>query len=184
MASLPECLVVMGGPYPSMMGGHLLIRHREVDMVVVGEGELTTLGLFGRLQNKQCPADVSGLIFRDGDEVKHNLLRNPIEPLDRLPFPAREELPMKLYGENAGTLFTSRGCPYQCIFCSRPVFGRRWRGHSPEYVLGEIEHIIRQYGISYLSFLDDNFTFELERAERILDGIVSRRARLEIRATK
>ncbi|MCZ2809539.1 MAG: radical SAM protein [Candidatus Bathyarchaeota archaeon] len=177
---LPECFVVVGGPYPTLMGERLLVRHREIDAVVVGEGESTTLELFERLQNDQDLDDVSGLVFRDKNTVKRNPPRSLIEPLDSLPFPAREKLPMTAYDENAGVIFTSRGCPYQCMFCSRPVFGRKWRGHSPEYVLEEIEHIKKRHGIRRLSFLDDNFTFDLERAEKILDGIASRNWKLEL----
>jgi len=177
---LPECFIVVGGPYPSIMGERLLTRHREIDAAVVGEGESTALELIERLQNEQDLNDINGLIFRDENRVKRNPPSKPIEPLDSLPFPAREELPMKLYDENAGVIFTSRGCPHQCIFCSRPVFGRKWRGHSPEYVLEEIEHMRRRYGVRYLSVLDDNFTFDLERAEKILDGIVSKSWKLEL----
>jgi len=175
---LPECFVVVGGPYPSIMGEQLLTRHREIDATVVGEGESTVLELFERLQNGQGLDGINGLTYRDENRVKRNPPRNFIESLDSLPFPAREELPMRLYGENAGAIFTSRGCPYQCIFCSRPVFGRKWRGHSPEYVLEEIEYMRRRYGIQCLSFLDDNFTFDLERAEKILDGIISKNWKL------
>lgn len=177
---LPECFVVVGGPYPTLMGERLLAKHREIDAAVVGEGEFTTLELFERLQNDQDLYGVSGLVFRDRNTVKHNPPRSLIEPLDSLPFPAREKLPMTAYDENAGVIFTSRGCPYQCIFCSRPVFGRKWRGHSPEYVLEEIEQMRKRYGIRRLSFLDDNFTFDLERAERILEGIASKNWKLEL----
>jgi len=177
---LPECFVVVGGPYPSIMGKRLLARHREIDAIIVGEGETTALELFERLQNDQDLDGVSGLVFREKNTVKRNPPRSLIEPLDRLPFPAREKLPMTAYDENAGVIFTSRGCPYQCMFCSRPVFGRKWRGHSPEYVLEEIEQMRKCYGIRRLSFLDDNFTFDLERAEKILEGIASRNWKLEL----
>ncbi len=174
---LPQCFIVLGGPYPSMMGEQLLNRHREVDATVVGEGEFTVIELFRRIQNEQDLDGINGLIYRDKNRVKRNPRRKCIEPLDNLPFPAREDLPMRLYGENAGAIFTSRGCPYQCIFCSRPVFGRKWRGHSPEYVLGEIKNM-RSFGMKSLNFLDDNFALDLERAEKILDGIISKRWKL------
>jgi anaerobic magnesium-protoporphyrin IX monomethyl ester cyclase len=177
---LPESFVVMGGPYPSMMGTRLLARHSEVDAAVVGEAEHTFLELVKRLQNGQSIGAVDGLVFREENTVRSNPPPKPISPLDQIPFPAREELNMQLYGENAGTIFTSRGCPQQCIFCSRPVFGRRWRGHSPEYVLNEIEHLITEYGVSTLSVLDDNFTVDLDRAERILDGIIAKKWKLDI----
>ena len=87
---------------------------------------------------------------------------------------------MHLYKENAGSIFTSRGCPQKCIFCSRPVFGRKWRGHSPNYVLEEIQLLRKRYGVSILSVLDDNFTFDLKRAEEILDGIIAKKWKLNI----
>jgi radical SAM superfamily enzyme YgiQ (UPF0313 family) len=176
----PECFVVVGGPYASIMGEMMLVRHRQIDAAVVGEGEVTLVELSERLQNKQSVSHVNGLIFRDGSKIRSNSARDPFEVLDSLPFPAREKLPMKLYGENAGVLFTSRGCPYQCAFCSRSVFGSRWRGHSPEYVLTEIEHLRKHYGVSGLSFLDDNFTFDSDRAEKILDGIIENKWNLDL----
>jgi anaerobic magnesium-protoporphyrin IX monomethyl ester cyclase len=171
----PECFVVVGGPYASIMGEAMLVRHREIDAVVVGEGEVTLVELLERLQNKRDLSDVDGLIFRYGNKTRSNPSRDPIEAIDGLPFPAREKLPMKAYGDNGGVLFTSRGCPYQCVFCSRSVYGRRWRGHSPEYVLTEIEHLRKHYGVNGLSFLDDNFTFDLDRAKKILDGIIAKK---------
>jgi len=177
-AHFPECFMVVGGPYACMMGEAMLVRHEEIDAAVVGEGEVTFVELLERLQNKGGLCDVNGLIFRDGSKLRSNSQRPPVMALDRLPFPAREKLPMDLYGQNAGVLFTSRGCPYQCVFCSRSVFGKRWRGHSPEYVLTEIQHLIRHYGVRGVSFLDDNFTFDLDRAEKILDRIIARKWKL------
>jgi len=177
---LPRSFVVMGGPYPSMMGDRLLTGHREVDAAVFGEAEFTFLELVKRLQDGKSLDAVEGLIFREDDRIKSNQMSNPIYPLDKIPYPAREELKMHLYGENAGSIFTSRGCPQQCIFCSRPVFGRKWRGHSAEYVLKEIEHLRKHYEISTLSVLDDNFTVDLDRAEKILDGIIAKKWKLAI----
>jgi anaerobic magnesium-protoporphyrin IX monomethyl ester cyclase len=174
------CFLVLGGPYPSLMMEKLLIRHTDVDAVVVGEGEATIVDLFERFQNGETLSGIEGLIFRDGSQIRINPHRKPIEFLDGLPFPAREKLPMQLYGENAGVIFTSRGCPYKCVFCSRAVFGRRWRGHISEYVLSEIEHMRKQYAIGCVSFLDDNFTFNSERVEKILDGIIARKWNLRL----
>ena len=178
--SFSGCFVVVGGPYPSIMGEDLLVRHGDVDAAVIGEGESTIVEFFERFQKGESFSDVEGLVFRDLGKVKHNPLRAPFEPLDDLPFPARENLPMRLYGENAGVILTSRGCPFQCTFCSRPVFGRSWRGHSSEYVLAEIEYMRKQYGISCVSFLDDNFAFDLNRAEKILDGIIASKWKLRL----
>jgi radical SAM superfamily enzyme YgiQ (UPF0313 family) len=179
-AHFPECFVVVGGPYACIMGEAMLVRHQEIDAAVVGEGEVTLVELLERLQKQDGLGGVNGLIFREGSKVGSNSQRAPVMALDSLPFPAREKLPMDLYGENAGVIFTSRGCPYQCVFCSRSVFGKRWRGHSPEYVLTEIQQLREHYGVRGISFLDDNFTFDLDRAEKILDRIIERKWRLSL----
>jgi anaerobic magnesium-protoporphyrin IX monomethyl ester cyclase len=177
---LPESFVVMGGAYPSMMGNRLLAKHNEVDAVVVGEAEYTLLSLVNQLQ-KNSPLDTAdGVIFRKGSTIKTNPPPKPVTPLDLIPYPAREALKMDLYAENAGVIFTSRGCPQQCIFCSRPVFGRTWRANSPEHVLNEIDQLVEKYEVSTLSVLDDNFTVDLNRAEKILDGIISKNWDLNI----
>ena len=177
---LPESFVVMGGPYPSMMGTQLLASHSAVDAALVGEAEHTFLELVKRLQNRQNIDAIDGLVFREDNKIRSNPTPKPINPLDKIPFPARKELKMRLYEKNAGTIFTSRGCPQQCIFCSKPVFGSQWRGHSPDYVLKEIEHLIAEHDVSTLSVLDDNFTADLDRAERILDGIIAKEWNLNI----
>ncbi len=177
---LPQSLVVLGGPYPSMMGPRLLTRHKEVGVAVVGEAEFTFIELVKQLRNGESLDAVEGLIYREENRIKSNPRAKPIYPLDQIPYPAREELQLHLYGENAGSIFTSRGCPQQCIFCSRPVFGNKWRGHSPDYVLGEIQHLRDNYCISNLNVLDDNFTFDLARAEKILDGIIAKKWKLNI----
>jgi radical SAM superfamily enzyme YgiQ (UPF0313 family) len=177
---LPRSFVVLGGPYPSMMGDRLLTRHRQVDATLVGEAEFTFLELVNNYQNGQSLDSVDGLNFRKENTIISNPPPDSIIPLDQIPHPAREELEMRLYGENAGTIFTSRGCPQQCTFCSRPVFGRKWRGHSPQYVLSEIEQLVNEFGVSTLSVLDDNFTVDLDRAEEILDGIIERKWNLAI----
>jgi anaerobic magnesium-protoporphyrin IX monomethyl ester cyclase len=177
---LPKTFVVMGGAYPSTMKERLLIRHKEVDAVVVGEGEQCFLNLVNLLNSRKKFSSIAGLLYREENKIKTNLPTNLIQPVDKIPFPAREELKMELYAENAGTIFTSRGCPQQCIFCSRPVFGRKWRGHSPNYVLKEIEQLVKEYKVTILSILDDNFSVNRNRTAKILDGIIAKRWNLEI----
>lgn len=177
---LPKSFVVMGGPYASMMGKSLVSKHLEVDATLVGEGEFTFPELVNRLENKKRLDSIKGLIFRERKQIKSNLPPNLIYPIDKIPYPAREELKMRLYKENIGAIFTSRGCPYQCIFCSRPIFRKKWRGHSPDYVLNEIKQLINDYGISLLSVLDDNFTFNFIRTNKILDGIIAKKWKINI----
>ena len=177
---LPKSFVVMGGPYPSLMRTRLLIKHSEVDAVIFGEAEITFPELVKQIQNQKKLDIINGLVFRRDNKIIENLPTQPNRSLDQIPHPALDKLNMNLYGEYAGVIFTSRGCPQQCIFCSRPVFGKTWRGNSSEYVLEEIEHLVKKYNISKLSVIDDNFTYDLDRAEMILDGIIAREWKLKI----
>lgn len=101
--------------------------------------------------------------------------------LDNLPLPNRRVLPMHKYGEYAGSIFTSRGCPYSCTFCSRPIFGKVWRGHSPYRVIDEMDVLINKaYKVKTVSICDDNFSFDIARSEEILDDIIARKWKIDL----
>ena len=114
--------------------------------------------------------------------------RSPIQDLDSLPFPARHLLPMSKYfaavKENPlrgeirkpwAMILTSRGCPYECIFCSiHIVMGKRWRARSPQNVVDEIEHLVNTYKIKQVDFYDDNLTLNKKRMETICDLIMEK----------
>jgi magnesium-protoporphyrin IX monomethyl ester (oxidative) cyclase len=116
-----------------------------------------------------------------------------IEDLDSLPFPARHLLPMETYylavkenplrGEISKPytiMITSRGCPYNCVFCSNcVVWGKKWRARSPKSVVDELEHVIKTYGIKQVDVSDDNLTLDKERMAQICELIVQRGLRVE-----
>jgi len=75
---------------------------------------------------------------------------------------------------------TSRGCPFDCAFCSvHPVYGRTWRAASPDRVLREVIHLIEAYDIDHIEFEDDNLTLDIRRAEQILRGLIEIRKTLK-----
>lgn len=127
---------------------------------------------------------VKGLWFERDGEVVHTGARPWITELDDLPLPARDLLPpldsyqmtMFQYREwPATTLYTSRGCPYSCTFCERTaILGNRFRVHGPRYVVDELEHLQREYGIREVFFYDDTFTFDRKRVEGICREILDR----------
>jgi anaerobic magnesium-protoporphyrin IX monomethyl ester cyclase len=166
------------------------LSHPNIDFVVMGEPELTIQELAQVLEKGSIMdlKKVKGLGFATEGEVTINPPRPVIDDLDSLPFPARHLLPMKelfeavkktpIRGEirkPCARVLTSRGCPNNCIFCSNHiVWGKKWRGRSPENVVDELEQIIRQYGVEQVDFEDDNLTFDKKRMETICDLIAER----------
>ena len=88
-----------------------------------------------------------------------------IKDLDIIPLPARELVTIKPYMAH---MFSSRGCPYNCIFCNSTRFWNRIRFFSAEYVVDEIEYLLRDYHVNYISFADDLFVADRRRLEEII----------------
>jgi len=110
------------------------------------------------------------------DKVKNNPPRPLIKDIDTIPMPSYDLLPMEKYqadGVRFGTVMTSRGCPFNCAFCSSSLqFGKRWRGHSDSRVIEELKYLHEKYRIREIEFLDDTFTLNKHRAIRIARRIV------------
>lgn len=186
----PDIITIMGGPHPTIEAFDLMNREPNLDICVRGEGEYTLKDLVkGHLIEKKKIEDIPGLVYRDGKKVLSTGEPKTIENLDNLPFPAYEMLDMEGYlsrhykltpepehPSRVIEMVTSRGCPYNCIFCSvKCVMGRRFRANSAEYVLSHIEYVIDKYGIEHIRFNDDNIALDRNRFDTILSGIIERR---------
>lgn len=188
--------IMAGGAHATTLPEYVL-KSPFVDVVVLGEGEYTTLELVKKIKNKENWRQTLGIAFRDQfNVIRKTAARAPIENLDDLPLPARHLLPMGIYFEAAkkvkasrsistfgkkwATIITSRGCPFGCTFCTiHLVMKRGWRPRSPENVVSEIEQLVKDYGIEHLDMEDDNFTLNKERAKKILDLMAQKGIKLE-----
>jgi len=180
---------VLDGQYPSARPEEC-ITHPNIDFVVIGEGEHTICELVNKLEegNTQNLKKIKGIAFTENGKNVITPPRPAIQDLDSLPFPARHLLPMDKYfaavkenplrGEISkpwATMITSRGCPYNCVFCTvHIVMGKKWRARSPENVVAEIEQLIDTYRIRQIDFYDENMTLDKKRMENICDLIVER----------
>jgi len=182
--ALPDSLIVAGGPHPSAMPEATLNDIPELDVCVIGEGELTMAELVRAIENGADLSAVDGLAYRDGNEIKITKTREFIKDLDTLPFPARDLFPMDKYNNPPPphgrkkpflTIITSRGCPYTCAYCSKSVFKQNYRTRSPEKVCDELEELINKYQAKEILFVDDDFSMDMQRAEKICDEIIRRR---------
>jgi radical SAM superfamily enzyme YgiQ (UPF0313 family) len=171
-----DCIVILGGPHASFMPRQSMEECKYIDVIVRGEGEETARELIENIEKGSSLNEVRGITFRRGNEVIETEPRSFIKNIDDIPFPSRDLLPMHLYkfnGVKYTTMLTSRGCPFKCSFCSSSrLFGGYWRGRSPENVLEEMKIVYEEYGIRNIEFMDDTFTLNQERAERICDGII------------
>ena len=171
-----DCTVIVGGPHVTFLPKQTLRECPFIDVVVKGEGEKTAEELMEAIEGKQPLKNVKGITFRKGNGIIDTEPRHFIKNIDEIPFPSRDLLPMHLYQANGikyTTMLTSRGCPFRCSFCSSSrLFGGFWRGRSPENVLEEIRIIYEDYGTRNVEFMDDTFTLDQKRAEKICDGII------------
>jgi magnesium-protoporphyrin IX monomethyl ester (oxidative) cyclase len=184
-----DIITVLDGQHPSARPVDCLKR-TNIDFVVIGEGEHTMFELVGVLERGiiRNLKKIRGIAFIKNGKKVITPPRPVVQDLDSLPFPARHLLPMNKYfaaiketplrGEIHkpwATMITSRGCPYNCIFCTAHiVMGKKWRGRSPENVVDEIEQLIHTYHIKQIDFIDDNMTLNKKRMETICDLIMKR----------
>ncbi|MDP8257023.1 MAG: radical SAM protein [Candidatus Alcyoniella australis] len=179
----PQTKVLIGGSYASILPQQALADER-VDALVLGEGELVLPELLDRLRNDRPLDDLAGVAFRRDGEPQINPHGPFVEQLDELPYPAWDlaRIPDYWQEKRQGfickypeyfVMFSSRGCPYRCIYCHN-MFGKRFRARSAPNVLGEIERLITDHGVRELQFIDDIFNLDRERAAAIYQGIIDR----------
>jgi len=183
--------ICVGGAHPTAVPGEM-VEKKEFDFVIIGEGEIRFKKLVRVLPEGGDFSKIDGLCYKINGKSRLNPATDYIQNMDEIPFPARHLLNMEKYFEihrpqgvstksNRGTtLITSRGCPANCVFCSiHGIWGKKFRAHSPEYVVSEIEHLIERYSIKELVFEDDNLTFDIERAEKIFDLMIEKGLNLQ-----
>jgi len=167
--------VIIGGPHVTFLPERTFKECPHIDFIVRGEGEITFKELINALEKGRDSSNILGLSINIKGKAKNNPPRKLIEDLDTIPIPAYDLLPMDKYKMNGirfGTVITSRGCPFNCVFCSSSQqFGRKWRGHSDSRVIEELRILYDKYKIREIEFLDDTFTLNRQRAIRIAKRI-------------
>ncbi len=181
-----ECeILVAGGPLPTLYPEEYL---EAFDFVCVGEGEETMLELVQASEKGLDLSKVRGICFRaenGGGTSMELAVRTPTRPptsnLDLIPFPARDlydnaayqDYFSKRFGRKETSIITTRGCPFDCDFCSRPIFSRTFRARSAENVVRELEDISR-LGYDWVWFSDDCFTLSTKRVLEVCEGMKTR----------
>lgn len=175
--SIAPVPVVIGGPHASIMPDETA-KLKDVDIVVRGEGEEVMRTLLGAMESEEDIKTVRGISFKKNGRVVHTPNMPLIEDLDVLPFPARDLLAGGNYRQHVGhptsfaTMITSRGCPHNCIYCTKAIFGRQYRFRSAANVIEEIQQVISEYKVKEIVFYDDAFTANRRRTIELCDEIV------------
>lgn len=185
----PETVTVVGGNHPTARPEDFFRKTAAVDLVCIAEGEYTMRDIAEAVRRGNRATGIPGTAERDGDGGRSNPPRDHIGNLDELPLPAYHLVDMEAYfhlykhgfndrpighgkdSERAVSVITSRGCPFDCVFCSIHLhLGRKWRAHSVEYVRMHIEYLISKYGIRHIHFEDDNISANVKRFKGLLEA--------------
>jgi anaerobic magnesium-protoporphyrin IX monomethyl ester cyclase len=167
VARLAGWKTIVGGPEPGAYIKEYLAA--GADVVVLGEGEVTTEELLPILREKSCSNldKICGIAYLDEfGRVHHTSPRPQIPDIDAQPWPARDAVDVRRYmetwrvahGKGSLSFITARGCPYHCRWCSHQVFGKTHRRRKPAGVVDEVESLLRTYQPDMVWVADDVFT--------------------------
>lgn len=159
----PEAKIVIGGAHISALREKVLEECPAIDFGIILEGDISMVRL--------CRGDnldkIQGLIYRENSKVITNRFGNFIRDLDEIPFPRYRSFELDKYPTRQLGIVTSRGCPYDCIYCSViATIGKQFRARSAQSIVDEIEYWYNR-GFRDIFILDDNFTLIRKRVEEI-----------------
>ncbi|TLY29530.1 MAG: radical SAM protein, partial [Ignavibacteria bacterium] len=165
LAKQRGCVVVVHGSDPADHAPEYLAH--GADYVIAGEGELTLGELIEHVRSGAGDDDLSipGLVYSNRGAVARTPVREALHNPDALPFPARDLLDIAAYrsawkkrhGYFSMNLVTTRGCPFHCNWCAKPIYGQTYHSRSPENVCEEISILKADYRPDHLWFCDDIF---------------------------
>jgi anaerobic magnesium-protoporphyrin IX monomethyl ester cyclase len=164
-ARFPRARIVLGGEHATACADYILATCPAVDVVAFGEGEETMRELVTTLRTGGDLGRVAGIAFRRNGAVHTTPRRKRIADIDAIPLPAWDLVPIASYmarGLGHGSmhvrnmpLLATRGCPFECTFCSSPqMWTTKWSARSPGLVVDEMEHWVRTYGAENFDLYD------------------------------
>ena len=174
-----DALIIHGGVHPMLLPEEAV---NHADLIVGHEGEETMAELMDKVKNGKDFHGLKGIIYNSNGNLVLNEPRPFIEDLDSIPFPdwelleylERYDTPMHIVGGQRMPIFGSRGCPYNCTFCSSPkIWKRRVRWRQPAQVALEMKTIQEKYGIKSVHFWDDNLMMKASFMEKLCQEILT-----------
>jgi len=181
-----DTVTILGGPHLTLMPDESMERE-EVDLVVRGEAEETLVEIVREIERGTRDFQaIQGLSWRDeaGNAI-HNPDRRLRKDVESIPWPAYHLFKIERYTNlqpltdgldpraRSYTIVTSRGCPYQCVYCSKPITGHTWRARPPEDVVAEWRYLVREMGATEIGITDDVWNLKPERAKEICRQLIA-----------
>ena len=172
----PFVPIIMGGPHVTFTAQETLSRHKQIDYVIMYDGEETTVKLVNAIQKGKTDFHtINGLAYKnENGEVTIVPCKSPEMNLDIYGYPDRSifDIPKYLENDYETVIMTARGCPNRCAFCSTSIMGRTYRANSVEHVLNEIQSVL-DMGFQSVFFGDDTFPADVNRTLELCDAIIS-----------
>jgi radical SAM superfamily enzyme YgiQ (UPF0313 family) len=167
-------IIVFGGP-GCLYYGRKILKNRNVDAVVIGEGELTMNELVESVASRNKLKLIPGLMVRKKNRIIFDDSRQPIKNLDDLPFLCESGLPFNEYKLDNRVIYTivsSRGCPFNCCFCNTKNLWKNYRCRSAESIFQEIKYVNEKYGIEDFQFADNLINGNISELSDLCDLII------------
>jgi anaerobic magnesium-protoporphyrin IX monomethyl ester cyclase len=172
----PDIITVMGGPHITFCAEETMKQYPQLDLAILGEGDDTVAEVARALESGADLSGIKGIAYRNGSKIVCTEYRPPSIDVNTLPFPARHLLPLSKYKALGApiTMTTSRGCPFQCIFCvGRKMVGSKVRYRNAKSVVDEFEYL-STLGFPQINIADDLFTANKRHCIAICDEIMAR----------
>jgi anaerobic magnesium-protoporphyrin IX monomethyl ester cyclase len=177
----PDISVIVGGGLASAVP-EFMLRESQVNICVVGEGEVTTRNLINGLKNGNDLGRIKGICFKYRDQIIKTPPQDTIFDINSDHYPDWGSFDINAYsrsgtfGFNPGIktmdMITSRGCPYGCTYCFHGIFGHKFRARDADLVINEINMLREQYGINGFIFRDDTFVLDRNRVIRLCERLI------------
>ncbi|PNX49512.1 MAG: hypothetical protein BV457_01450 [Thermoplasmata archaeon M9B1D] len=183
--------IVIGGPHCALFPEKSLIE-TGADICVQGDGELVITDIKKAINGKISFSKISGIYYKENNKIKKSANLQLIKDLDSIPFPSRRLVKNYVYGRQFKpkmkqgeftSIITSRGCPFNCKFCSRnSISMKKFRQRSTRNIVEEINEI-NNLGYRIVSFVDDNFLANKKLAIQLFESIISEKIKMKFIAT-
>lgn len=173
-------IIIFGGQQCfSTESAEWLIKNEAVDAIVRGEGDEILPELIGKIEKLNRIDFCPGIIYKENGEIINCGLRPPISNLDHLPFPDFSDFALKSYDNpHQLPILSSRGCCYQCVFCSTKLFWIIYRSMSGERIFREIEYQLKRYNdVNFFTFNDHVINADIQRLFRFCDLVLEAKAK-------